>query len=484
MAAEAPRILVVDDDPSLQRVLRAALEAEGFGVEVAASAAEADPVVERGWPQAIVLDLNLPGRSGLDCLAAWRAAGLAVPVLVLTAQNTADNAIRAMQLGAFDYITKPFDLDDLYALLRRAVESAVTDAGAEAVKPTSGEPGRAALVGTSAGMQEVYKIIGKTAASDATTLLQGESGTGKELVARAIHEFSPRAHGPFVAVNMTAIPGDLLEAELFGYEKGAFTGAAQASPGKFREAHGGTLLLDEIGDMPLALQGKLLRVLQEREITPLGGHKPIPVDVRVVAATQVPLEAAVKSGMFRADLYYRLKVVEIRLPPLRERPEDVAPLCQLFLQQMAARGEIPPKRVTADALAMLKTLSWPGNVRELQNLVRRVALLSPRRDLDLEAFREFGGERGGHHTNEAQGFARIVEQHLSDYVLSMHNAGASDIWNDVLGTVEAVLLKLALTAVHGNQLKAADLLGINRNTLRKKLTDHRIDPRGFKKSAE
>ncbi len=474
-------ILVVDDDASLQRVLEAALDAEGYGVTVAASAeAAGDALAGRAF-DLVVLDLNLPGLAGLDALAAWRAAGHNMPVVVLTAQNTVENAIRAMQLGAYDYVTKPFDLGELYGIVGRALASS-REVVADDRTPAAGEDSRSTLVGTSPAMQEVYKVIGKMAATDATVLILGESGTGKELVAKAVHDYSTRREGPFVALNTTAIPAELLEAELFGYEKGAFTGAVQAAPGRFREAAGGTLLLDEIGDMPLGLQAKLLRVLQEREITPLGGRRAIPIDVRVIAATQVSLEQAVAEGRFRADLYYRLRVVEVHLPPLRERTEDILALADLFLRQMAIRGEIPPKRIGADALALLQTAPWPGNVRQLENLVRRVALLSPHRTLDTAAFRQFGGEfpRIQPGDEGGRGFARLVEQHLRGYVEAMHDCGEVGIWPQVVGTIEAVLLKLALEVTDGNQLRAADLLGINRNTIRKKLTEYEIDPRQFR----
>lgn len=481
----AKSILVVDDDPSLQRVLTAALSDGGYQPVVASAVTKAESLLADHQPELVLLDLNLPDGSGLDALKNWKKQYPLLPIVVITAQNTVENAIQAMQYGAFDYVTKPFDLDHLYATIAEALANSQRSKADPPEMMIAGTPTPAQetkLVGTSPAMREVYKIIGRTAVSDATTLIVGESGTGKELVARAVHAFSPRANKPFVAVNTTAIPGDLLEAELFGYEKGAFTGAVQPSLGKFREAHGGTLLLDEIGDMPLALQAKLLRVIQERELTPLGGRKAIPIDVRIVAATQTPLEDAVAAGRFRADLFYRIKVVQINLPPLRERRGDIAELCLHFLRNMAARGEIPPKKITPDAIRLLETAPWPGNVRQLENLVRRVALLSPLRDLDSETFRRVGGEFSEVPAPTQGGFAAVVEQHLSHYVQAMHEVGETRVWNDVMRTVESVLLRLALQAAAGNQLRAAELLGINRNTIRKKLTEHNIEPRDFRQA--
>ena len=359
------KILVIDDDPSLQRVLRAALVEANYEPLIAGDATQGEEVLAAERPDLVLLDLNLPDQDGLATLKLWKERGETVPVIVITAQNTVENAIQAMQYGAYDYVTKPFDLDELYATLAEALAQDRTMDESRATAEADAERQTPKLIGTSAVMRAVYKTIGRTAVTDATALIVGESGTGKELVARAIHDFSPRADKSFVAVNTTAIPGDLLEAELFGYEKGAFTGAVQASPGKFREAQGGTLLLDEIGDMPLPLQGKLLRVIQEREITPLGGRRAVPIDVRIIAATQVPLESAVTEGKFRADLYYRIKVVQIDLPPLRERREDIAELCSHFLRDMSARGEIPPKKISSDSIQLLQQPDWPGNVRQL-----------------------------------------------------------------------------------------------------------------------
>jgi len=477
------RVLVVDDDPSLRRVLTTALQTEGYHVDTAENAAQADDCRQRTTPDAVLLDLSLPDASGLTLLRRWGASDGLEPVIVLTAQNTVSNAIQAMQLGAFDYVTKPFDLDALYELLADALR--VAQDGDDVAADGSPEPDATpvALVGTSTAMQHVYKTIGRLAATDATVLIQGESGTGKELAARAMHTFSERKQAPFVAVNMAAIPADLLEAELFGYEKGAFTGATQASPGKFRSADGGTLLLDEIGDMPLSMQGKLLRVLEERALTPLGARQAVPVDVRVLAATQVPLENAVESGRFRADLYYRLRVVDIILPPLRERRADIPELAKTFLHRMVDRGEIAPKQITDDALVLLRAHDWPGNVRELENMIRRVALLHSKKVLGPEAFRELGLDltTADDKAGPTNGFAAVVEDELASFIEAMYACDERNVWDMVQGAVEPVVLKLALQTCKGNQLKAARLLGLNRNTLRKKLTAYEIDPRRFRR---
>ncbi|RMF18644.1 MAG: sigma-54-dependent Fis family transcriptional regulator [Candidatus Dadabacteria bacterium] len=473
-------ILIVDDDPSLQRVLAAAVRDAGHTARVAGSVAEGETEYARATPDLLLLDLNLPDGSGLDWLD--RLEPTATPVIVITAQNTVDNAIRAIQSGAFDYLTKPFDLDDFDRLIDAALKSR------EEVEPHQQSGAADAgprLIGTSRQMQEVYKTIGRAAGSDATVLITGESGTGKELVARALHEFSPRRSQPFVAVNTAAIPADLLEAELFGYERGAFTGATSASPGKFREADGGTILLDEIGDMPLALQGKLLRVLQEREITPLGGRQAVRIDVRVIAATQVRLEEAVASGAFRADLFYRLNIVQIDLPPLRERIDDIPELAEHFLAQMVNRAEIPPKSIAEDALILLRQYPWPGNVRQLENVIRRVALLSPGRIIDAAALARHSGEFGDIDTLAATtSFADHIDGFLRTYVSAMHDSGDGHVWGEVMATVEDVLLRLALEQTAGNQVRAATLLGINRNTIRKKLEEHGIDPREYRSSAQ
>jgi len=477
---EEVRILVVDDDPSLRRVIGDALRMEGYLPLLAGTQREAEHFLKEERISLALLDVRLPDGDGLSLLEGWRESGREFPVIVFTAQGRMETAIRAIQLGAYDYLEKPFDLEELYALIRRALE----EKGSLPRKSASGEP-PPLLIGNSPAMREVFKLIGRISASDVTVLITGETGTGKELVARAIHAFSPRKDGPFVAVNTAAIPEELLEAELFGYEKGAFTGAHRDMPGKFREAHGGTIFLDEIGDMPLRLQAKLLRILQERTVTPLGSQKVIPVDVRVISATQVDLERAVEEGRFRRDLYHRIHGVRIPLPPLRERTEDIPLLAQHFLDLMVEREEVPRKTLSKDAVERLKRYPWPGNVRELENVIRRVALLSPRRVLTEEDFTRYGipFERKDSPPSPApsEGFAHQLEEGLRGWLSQLFNNQAQNAWDLVMGEIEKALLRLTMELSRGNQLKASKFLGINRNTLRSKLNQHQLDPFSFRK---
>ncbi|MFN7142198.1 MAG: sigma-54-dependent transcriptional regulator, partial [Myxococcota bacterium] len=363
------RVLVVDDEPSIRKVLQAHLGRDGHAVETAGDGAEA---IDRlaGEPfDLVITDLKMPGVGGLELLAHVRQNLPGLPLIVITAHGTVDSAVEALKLGAHDYITKPFD----HAELRAAVDKAlrVERASRKSVQEDPGwreGKGRFELIGVTPSMQRVYSLVEKVADSPTTVLLVGESGTGKELVARALHAHSGRRAAPFVSVNCGAIPENLFESELFGYEKGAFTGAVTSKPGRFELADGGTLLLDEVGELPLAMQVKLLRALQERKIERVGGLRPLPVDVRVVAATNVDLAAAVAAGRFREDLYYRLNVIQIRLPPLRERREDIPLLVEHFLDRFNERLGKRIASVDPDAMAALLAWSWPGNIRELENV--------------------------------------------------------------------------------------------------------------------
>jgi two-component system nitrogen regulation response regulator GlnG len=470
------RVLVCDDDAAIRTVVREALRRAGHTVETAATAADLKRQIRSFRPQVLLTDVVLPDGNGLDLVPELLAGHPHMPIIVLSAQNTFTTAMRATEQGAFDYLPKPFDLGEL--------AQAVEDALARGPAPGTDEGGEAGedlpLIGRSAPMQEVYRTIARVVSNDLTVLVLGESGTGKELVARAIHDFGPRKGAPFVAVNMAAIPRELIESELFGHERGAFTGAAQRTAGRFEQAQGGTLFLDEIGDMPMEAQTRLLRVLQSGEFSPVGGARAIRADVRIIAATHQELPKLIGEGQFREDLYYRLNVVPIRLPALRERGSDVGELARHFLDRAAADG-LPRKQLDAAAIARLERHSWPGNVRELENLMRRLAALT--RDAVItpalieQQLGRAGQQQAGAAVPEDAGLGEAIEQHLARNFASYGNGLPPDgLYDRVLAEIERPLLRLTLAAVRGNQLKAARLLGINRNTLRKKLTDLGVGP--------
>ena len=460
-------VLLVEDDASIALVITTALEAEGFAVTGCDSIAERDRLLAANRYAALVTDVMLTDGDGLETLGQVRDAVPDMPIIVLSAQNTLDTAVRASDTGAFEYFPKPFDLDELVQTVRAAVGNAAMRGSETAEAEPAGLP----LVGRSAPMQAVYRMITRVLRNDLTVLVLGESGTGKELVAEAIHQLGQRKAGPFVAVNTAAIPADLIESELFGHEKGAFTGAVARHQGKFEQAQGGTLFLDEIGDMPLDAQTRLLRALQSGRIRRVGGREEIAVDVRIVAATNRDLAPLIANGAFREDLYYRLNVVPITLPPLRERRDDVPALANHFLQLAAAEG-LPRRRFADDASALLAHQPWRGNVRELRNLVFRVALLA-REDLVsaaaveplLEAAQaEQGGAEGG-----------TLETAVSAW-LRDNEVAPGGVYDAALAAFERPLFEEVLRKTGGNQLRAAQHLGINRNTLRKRLTELDIDP--------
>jgi two-component system nitrogen regulation response regulator GlnG len=469
------RILVTDDDAAIRTVVREALRRAGHTVETAASVADLRRQLRVFRPQVLVTDVVLPDGNGLDIVPEIAEQHPHMPVIVLSAQNTFTTALRATEQGAFDYLPKPFDLAELTQAVEDAlVRGAVTDEQQDA---KAGED--LPLIGRSPPMQDVYRTIARVVSNDLTVLILGESGTGKELVARAVHDFGPRSSAPFVAVNMAAIPRELIESELFGHERGAFTGAAQRTAGRFEQAQGGTLFLDEIGDMPMEAQTRLLRVLQSGEFSPVGGARAIRADVRIIAATHQDLSRLIADNQFREDLYYRLNVVPIRLPPLRERGSDVGELARFFLDRAAADG-LPRKQLDPAATARLERHSWPGNVRELENLMRRLAALA-REGVITAAMveQQMGGgvQPGLAVVPEGAGLGEAFEQHLARHLASYGNALPPDgLYDRVLAEIERPLLRLTLAAVRGNQLKAARLLGINRNTLRKKLTDLGVGP--------
>jgi two-component system nitrogen regulation response regulator GlnG len=461
------KVLIVDDDESVRWVLKKSLEKDGIKTELAKDAAEGFARLKDGDISVVLMDIRMPGMGGLEALEKIQAEGRAVSVIIMTAQATMQNAIEAMRRGAFDYITKPFDLDEVNLLVRKAIEVRRLSEEVNVLRAEVREKYEGGLVGNTSAMQEIYKTIGRVAESDATVLINGESGTGKELVARAIHYHSRRAGRPFVAVNSAAIPSELLESELFGHEKGSFTGAIGRKIGKFEAAAGGTLFLDEIGDMDLPLQGKLLRVLQEREFERVGGTDPIKTDVRVLAATHQNLEKAVRDKRFREDLFYRLNVIQINIPPLRKRKDDIVPLAEFFMQKFQA-GDAKKKTLTPETLKILRAYDWPGNVRELENAVQRAITLSQGDKIFPDALppQIF---KPGHGANLS--FENFLEEKLADLVDRMGGLEAGDIYSLVLQRVEKPLITLVLKKTEGNQVRAANLLGINRNTLRKKIRE-------------
>ncbi len=472
-------ILVADDDRSIRTVLSQALTRSGYQVRSTGSASMLWRWVEDGEGDLVITDVVMPDENGLDLIPRIRKLRPDLRIVVISAQSTFATALKAAQRGAFEYLPKPFDLNELLAVVGRALTAspAVVEAVAE------GEEETLPLVGRSPAMQDIFRTVARVTTTDLTVMITGESGTGKELIARALHDYGPRRGAPFIAVNMAAIPRELIESELFGHERGAFTGALARNQGRFEQANGGTLFLDEIGDMPPEAQTRLLRVLQEGEFTSVGGRSPIRVNVRIVAATHRDLRALIRQGLFREDLFYRLNVVPIRLPPLRERVEDVPLLARHFLAQARAKG-LPAKTLTPEAIERLKAYSWPGNVRELENLMRRLAALYPQETIGEEVIAaelaataqpESMPAAVAETVTEAESMAQAIERHLRAYFAS-HKDGLppAGVYDRVLAEVERPLIRLTLAATRGNQIKAAAILGLNRNTLRKKIRELEI----------
>jgi two-component system nitrogen regulation response regulator GlnG len=466
-------VIVADDDAAIRTVVRQALTRAGHEVKLTDTAAGLVKLVEDGVGDVVVTDVILPDANGLDTIPRLLALRPGLRVIVMSAQNTLSTAVRATEQGAFDYLPKPFDLNELTRSVAAALEG-VPDAPAEPALGGDETP----LIGRSPPMQEVYRLIARVVPNDLTVMILGESGTGKELVARAIHEMGARARRPFVAVNMAAIPRELIESELFGHERGAFTGAAARSAGKFEQAQGGTLFLDEIGDMPIEAQTRLLRVLQTGEFTTVGGIRSQRADVRIVSATNQDLPALARAGRFREDLYYRLNVVPLTLPPLRARREDVPALARHFLERAASEG-LPRKTLDAHAVEVLRRHDWPGNVRELENLMRRLAVLERADTIGAVAITAgiSPSAREAPIADDVGGLGEAAARHIARYFAEHGSALPPDgVYDRLLAEVERPLIAACLEATGGNQLKAAKLLGINRNTLRKKLTDLGLDP--------
>jgi two-component system nitrogen regulation response regulator GlnG len=464
-------VLIADDDRAIRTVLTQALSRAGYNVRATSSASTLWRWVEDGQGDLVITDVVMPDENGLDLLPRIKRVRPDLRVVVMSAQSTFTTAVKAAQRGAFEYLPKPFDLNELIAVVGRALAAPAPKPEAAAEEHEEKLP----LIGRSPAMQDIYRTVARLTTTDLTVMITGESGTGKELVARALHDYGRRRSGPFVAINMAAIPRELIESELFGHERGAFTGALTRGVGRFEQAAGGTLFLDEIGDMPPEAQTRLLRVLQEGEFTTVGGRTPIKANVRIVAATHRDLRQAIRQGLFREDLFYRLNVVPIRLPPLRERTEDIALLARHFLDRAAAGG-LPAKVLDAGAIERLRRHSWPGNVRELENLMRRLAALHPAETIGAEVvdaeLSDAAPPPEAAPSGGAETLERAVERHLSA-VLAAHREGlpVSDLYDRVLAEVERPLLRLALAANRGNQIKAAAMLGLNRNTLRKKIRD-------------
>jgi two-component system, NtrC family, nitrogen regulation response regulator GlnG len=470
----APVVILADDDDAIRAVLTQAFSRANYIVRATGNAATLWRWVAEGQGDLVVSDVVLPDENVFEILPRIKKARPGLPIIVMSAKNTIMTAITAAERGAYDYLPKPFDLNELLGLAAKAIEHSQrpTSSGATAAIPAESLP----IIGRSPAMQDIFRIIARMTQTDLTVMISGESGTGKELVARALHDFGRRRKGPFVAVNMAAIPRELIESELFGHEKGAFTGAAQRFAGRFEQAQGGTLFLDEIGDMPMEAQTRLLRVLQQGEYMTVGGRTPLKADVRIIAATHRDLRQLIAQGLFREDLYYRLNVVPVRLPPLRERADDIEDLTSHFLAACEAEG-LARKRLTRDAIERLRSYRWPGNVRELENLVRRIAAIHVDETITAELIErelENGAPSIGDSDESLDSMAlseftaRFLERQFAGFAPGLPPPG---LYQRILREVEIPLITAALAATGANQLRAAELLGINRNTLRARIRE-------------
>ena len=469
-------ILVADDDKAIRTVLNQALSRLGYVVKSTGTASNLWRWIEDGIGDLVITDVVMPDDNGLDLLPRIRAARPNLKVIVMSARNTLMTAVQANERGAFEYLPKPFDLEVLKLVVWKALNSENENKAIKRFKDASKEDtDTLPLIGRSVAMQEIYRVMARLMGTELTVTISGESGTGKELIARALHDYGKRRDGKFVAINMAAIPKELIESELFGHEKGAFTGATARSSGKFEEAQGGTLFLDEIGDMPTEAQTRLLRVLQEGEYSTVGGSRTIKADVRIITATHRDLRQLIRQGLFREDLYYRLNVVPLRIPALRERREDISDLISHFCLQ-AAEGGLAHKVIDRDAMSLLQEYSWPGNVRELENLIKRLSVLYAeqtitRETIEKELFSNIQ-EADNSQINNNESLSESIERHLTSYFAAHENTlPTPGLYNRILKELERPLLAITLDATQGNQLRAADLLGLNRNTLRKKLRE-------------
>ncbi len=489
-------IWVVDDDHSIRFVLEKALSREGLPVRSFSNARDLLAALEEDSPQVLVSDIRMPGGSGLELLAKVKERLPQLPVIIMTAYSDLDSAVAAFQGGAFEYLPKPFDLPRAVELIRRAQEESVREAVAEEAAAAAVPE----MLGQAPAMQDVFRAIGRLAQSHVTVLITGESGSGKELVARALHKHSPRAEGPFVAINTAAIPKDLLESELFGHERGAFTGAQATRRGRFEQADGGTLFLDEIGDMPFDLQTRLLRVLSDGQFYRVGGHAPQRANVRVIAATHQNLEERVRQGAFREDLFHRLNVIRLRLPALRERREDISGLARHFLSRSATELGVEAKRLSEPALASLVAFDFPGNVRQLENICHWLTVMAPAqivesKDLPRELLEDSSlapqtmsvgvgvgvgaGSGAGAPTAPAAPGVGSVDDWLTDMAREARRlleAGQPEVWDSLTRRIEAKLILTALEVTRGRRIEAAQRLGIGRNTITRKIQELGLEP--------
>ncbi len=464
-------VWIVDDDRAIRWVLERALEKEHVATRSFENADKVLARLEKFEPDVIITDIRMPGTDGLALLQAVQAAHPHLPVIIMTAYADLERAVAAFRGGAFEYMPKPFDVDDVINIVRRALRKSASGVAPEA-EPVDNTP-VPEIIGSSAPMQEVFRAIGRLSNSNMTVLLTGESGTGKELVARALHRHSPRANKPFIALNTAAIPRDLLESELFGHEKGAFTGAAVQRIGRFEQANGGTLFLDEIGDMPAELQTRLLRVLADGEFYRVGGHEPVRVDVRVIAATHQHLEQSVRAGHFREDLFHRLNVIRLQLPPLRARADDLEALSDHFLRATAVELQVEPKKLLPRALEVMRRFAWPGNVRQLENVCRRVMIMAPSREIDIE---DLPAELLVDSEIQATAGPADWETALRQWAeLRTRNAGEIPILAEAVPRFETTMIEVALKATRGRRQEAAKLLGWGRNTLTRKIKELDLD---------
>ncbi len=462
MNTKSHNVWVVDDDPSLRWVMSEALRQAGHAPQDFNSIEEVLAALKDGTPDVLITDIHLPGEDGLELLRGLRISCPRLPVVVVTAHSDLQTAVAAYQGGAFEYLAKPFDVDEFTAVVARALQTFVSPETSRSGKPQPADT----LIGEAPAMQAVFRIIGRLSGTHLTVLITGESGTGKELVARALHRHSPRNQRPFIALNTAAIPAELLESELFGHERGAFTGANARRVGRFEQAHGGTLFLDEIGDMPPALQTRLLRVLAEGEFYRVGGHETVKVNVRIIAATHQHLEKQVEAGRFREDLFHRLNVVQVQMPALRERREDIPQLLEHFMQAASRELNLEPKRLTADAMAALRERDWPGNVRELRNVCRRLTLMASGRIVHRSDLPALLNEDEVKLSDD--GDSNDWRSALRDWTRKQLAEGKTGIFTLVAENMQKVLIETGLETSGGHRQQAARLLGIGRNTLTRK----------------
>ena len=464
-------ILLAEDDDSIQLVTSEFLSGEGYAVRSAKTLKSLWRLIEKGDGDVLVTDVMFPDGESFDLIPQIKELRPNLPIIIISARNNLQTAISSVEKGAFEYLPKPFDLNDLNALINKALVIKPKLKGQTLIRKKSSD----LIIGSSKAMQEMYRVIGRLSQNDLTVMIYGESGTGKELVSKALHIFGKRSDHPFVAVNMAAIPNELIESELFGHEKGSFTGAYQKSDGKFKQAEKGTLFLDEIGDMPIEAQTRLLRVLQEGEFTSVGGKEKIKTDVRIVAATNKDLKSLIKLGSFREDLFYRLNVVPIYTPALRDKIEDIPELVEHFLTTADKLG-LPIKKIDKNAITLLMNHYWPGNVRELENFLLRVCALYSEDTLSEEIVeKELLQVKVENQSVDNIGLSKIIDGYFANNLNKLLKNNNKNIYSEVISEVEQSMIKNVLFITKGNQLKAAQILGLNRNTLRKKIGDLNIN---------